>query len=116
MLWRWWPSSLSCHPLTSSIPIFNPGHAKHPRPGTLPASRVIDRFYVTNIQHLVVWRRRNRHKAEVVANHIVELVLPWCLLLSRSPRCFAGLIQVRTMVVARRRCFAAVVWLLLDFA
>ncbi|CAN0144821.1 unnamed protein product, partial [Ectocarpus sp. 13 AM-2016] len=34
------------------------------------------------------------HKAEVVANHIVELVLPWCLLLSRGPRCVAGSIQI----------------------
>lgn len=36
----------------------------------------------------------DRHKVEVVVNHIVELVLPWCLLLSRRQRCFAGVVQV----------------------
>eukprot|EP00903_Cladosiphon_okamuranus_P019438 g17873.t1 len=34
------------------------------------------------------------HKMEVVVNHVVELVLPWCLLLTRRPRCFAGWVQI----------------------
>ncbi|CAM9913246.1 unnamed protein product [Pylaiella littoralis] len=41
----------------------------------------------------------NWHKAEVVANHIIELVLPWCLLLGRRQRCFAGCIQILFQMV-----------------
>ncbi|CAN0341595.1 unnamed protein product, partial [Hapterophycus canaliculatus] len=31
---------------------------------------------------------------EVLVNHVVELVLPWCLLLSRRQRSFAGAVQI----------------------
>ncbi|CAM9685529.1 unnamed protein product, partial [Scytosiphon promiscuus] len=34
------------------------------------------------------------HKVEVLVNHVVELVLPWCLLLTRRQRCFAGVVQI----------------------
>ncbi|CAN0000282.1 unnamed protein product [Choristocarpus tenellus] len=37
---------------------------------------------------------KNRHKVEVLINHAVELVLPWPLLLTRTPRAWAGLAQV----------------------
>lgn len=39
-----------------------------------------------------------------MVNHIVELVVPWALLLGRRQRCFAGAVQVRAPAACRNLC------------